>query len=51
MFEKDFLVPQLPFDEKAYKSKRKLKIGYILNDAYFPVSEANQRAVKEVNLS
>lgn len=47
LFTADLAVTPLPFDEKAYQSKKKLRIGYFLDDGWFRPCQTSQRAVQE----
>jgi fatty acid amide hydrolase len=47
LFKADLAVTPLPFDENAYESKKKLRIGYFLDDGWFRPCQTSQRAVRE----
>lgn len=47
LFTGDLNVPPLPFDEKAYKDKARLKIGYFKTDNWFEPCETSKRALNE----
>ncbi|ETO33284.1 hypothetical protein RFI_03826 [Reticulomyxa filosa] len=43
----DAHMPPLPFREEIFKSKKKLKIGYLINDGYITPVPTVQRAMEE----
>ena len=47
MWKNDPLVAPVSWNEELYADKQKLRIGYIVDDPFFPVSEANKRAILE----
>ena len=47
LWKEDNGVPPVPFDENAYKSKRKLSIGYFETDDWFEPCDASKRALNE----
>lgn len=47
MWKKDPFVAPVGWNEDLYSSKQQLRIGYIVDDPFFPASEANKRAILE----
>ena len=47
MYELDPLIPPLPFKEEIYKSTRPLRIGWFVDDGYYPAVPSMARAVLE----
>ncbi|XP_031430315.1 fatty-acid amide hydrolase 1 isoform X2 [Clupea harengus] len=47
MFALDPTVPPMPFDDKAYLSTKRLRIGYCENDGYLMPSPSMSRAFRE----
>ena len=47
LFDTDLNIPRLPFDEAAYQSTNKLKIGYFYTDGWFDPCPTAKRALKE----
>nr|XP_026691817.1 fatty-acid amide hydrolase 1-like [Ciona intestinalis] len=47
MFELDRTVPPIPFNDEVYSSKKRLRIGYYLDDGYMEPVPAVKRAVVE----
>jgi len=47
MFQCDLNTVPMEFDDSAYKSKQRLKIGYFDNDNWFTPCQTSKRAVKE----
>jgi fatty acid amide hydrolase len=47
LFDGDLNVPRIPFDDKEYQSKTKLKIGYFETDAWFEPCAAAKRGLHE----
>lgn len=47
LFDGDLNVPRVPFDDKAYQSSTRLKIGYFATDGWFEPCAAAKRALQE----
>lgn len=47
MAKNDPLVAPVSWNEQLYSNTKKLRIGYIVDDPFFPASEANKRAILE----
>ncbi|CAG9333440.1 unnamed protein product [Blepharisma stoltei] len=46
MHQRDLSIPPLPWNEEKYRDQRKLKIGYIDSDEYWPLPACMARAVE-----
>ncbi|CAG9316893.1 unnamed protein product [Blepharisma stoltei] len=45
VYQRDMSIPRIPWDEKAYKDSRKLKIGYIESNKYWPLPSCMEAAI------